>query len=148
MMKGHFLPSQCSISRRFHLTTAILGSSDIRTDYLFETYIRTVIFPNITDAEYQAIAEAYPSDVTQGSPFGTGTLNALTPEFKRLAAFDGDFIFQAPRRLFLNQLSDRQKAWSFCKRTLPLPRRYWLFFLVSKRQKSVPVFGSVSIERR
>ena len=73
------------------------------------------MFPNITDAEYQTIAQAYPSDVTQGSPFGTGALNVLTPEFKRLAAFDGDLVFQAPRRLFLNQLSGRQKTWSFCK---------------------------------
>jgi hypothetical protein len=46
---------------------------------------------------------------------GTGALNVLTPEFKRIAAFGGDFKFQAPRRLFLNQLSGRQNAWSFCK---------------------------------
>ena len=115
MMKGHFSLLQCSISRRFPPATQIRGLSDIRTDSLLETYIRTIIFPGITDAEYETIAHAYPSDITQGSPFGTGALNVLTPEFKRLAAFDGDLIFHAPRRLFLNQLSGRQKAWSFCK---------------------------------
>jgi acetylcholinesterase len=115
MMKGQFSLLQRSISRKFPPTTQIRGLSDIRTDSLLETYIKTILLPNITDAEYQTIALAYPSDVTQGSPFGTGALNALTPEFKRLAAFNGDFVFQAPRRLFLNQLSGRQKTWSFCK---------------------------------
>ena len=99
----------------FPPTTQIHSLSGIRSDSLLETYIRTIIFPNITDTEYQTIAQAYPPDVTQGSPFGTGGLNVLTPEFKRLAAFDGDLVFHAPRRLFLNQLSGRQKAWSFCK---------------------------------
>ena len=115
MMKGQFSLLQHSMSRRFPPTAQICGLSDIRTDSQLETYIRTFMFPNITDAEYQTIAQAYPSDITQGSPFGTGALNALTPEFKRLAAFEGDLIFQAPRRLFLNQLSGRQKTWSFCK---------------------------------
>jgi len=56
----------------------------------------------------------YPKDVTQGSPYDTGTENAFTPEFKRLASILGDFGFQAPRRFFLNNLSERQKTWSFC----------------------------------
>ncbi len=73
------------------------------------------MFPNITDAEYETIAEAYPSDPTQGSPFDTGTMNALTPEFKRIAAFNGDVLFHAPRRFLLDHLSGRQNAWSFCK---------------------------------
>lgn len=104
------------MSRRFPLNNAIFnGSVDTRDDSLFESYVRTVIFPNITDAEYHAIAEAYPSDPVQGSPFGTGTSNVLTPEFKRVAALNGDVIFQAPRRLFLNKLSGKQNAWAFCK---------------------------------
>jgi len=97
------------------LTTEIIVLADFRTDSQFESYVRTIIFPNITDAEYETIAEAYPSDPTQGSPFDTGIMNVLTPEFKRLAAFDGDVTFHAPRRLFLNSLSGRQNAWSFCK---------------------------------
>jgi acetylcholinesterase len=95
--------------------TAIIVLAETRTDSQLETYIRTFVFPNITDIEYQAIAQAYPSDVTQGSPFDTGHLNALTPQFKRIAAFDGDLIFHAPRRFFLDQLSSRQNAWVFCK---------------------------------
>ncbi|KAF8964271.1 Alpha/Beta hydrolase protein [Flammula alnicola] len=40
------------------------------------------------------LATLYPSDITQGSPFDTGILNALTPQFKRIAAFQGDGFFQ------------------------------------------------------
>ncbi len=98
------------------MIVATLGLTNFRTDSQFESYVRTVVFPNITDFEYQGIAQAYPADITQGSPFDTGILNAFTPEFKRTAAFQGDVIFHAPRRLFLNQLSSRQNAWAYCKR--------------------------------
>ena len=56
----------------------------------------------------------YPQDVTQGSPYDTGTQNALTPEFKRIASILGDVVFQAPRRFFLNNVSGKQKTWSYC----------------------------------
>ena len=57
----------------------------------------------------------YPQNVTKGSPYGTGTQNALTPEFKRIASILGDFTFQAPRRFFLQTLSDKQNTWSYCR---------------------------------
>ena len=63
----------------------------------------------------------YPQDVTQGSPYDTGTENALTPEFKRLASILGDFAFQAPRRFFLNAVSDKQNTWSYCKPYILFP---------------------------
>ncbi len=56
----------------------------------------------------------YPQNVTQGSPYDTGTQNAFTPQFKRIASLLGDIVFQAPRRLFLNNLSKKQNTWSFC----------------------------------
>ena len=115
-----------------------------RNDSELETYIKTIIFPGITDADYQALAQAYPSDVTQGSPFGTGHLNALTPEYKRLAAIVGDFNFQSPRRLFLNQLSGRQDAWAYCEQAFSLSRSKLRSFLVNKRLKSTDIVGSVS----
>ena len=67
----------------------------------------------MTDAQVTKIAELYPSDITQGSPFGTGKFNALTPQFKRLAAFQGDLVFQAPRRWFLQNTADKQDVWFF-----------------------------------
>ncbi|KAI9059112.1 alpha/beta-hydrolase [Trametes sanguinea] len=55
----------------------------------------------------------YPNDPAAGSPFGTGDANELAPQFKRMAAFQGDAVFQAPRRFFLDQRSSKQPAWSF-----------------------------------
>ena len=74
-------------------------------------------------------------------------MNALTPEFKRISAFNGDVVFHGPRRLFLDNLSGRQNAWSFRKWLLPFAScKHSSSLQVSKRQKSVPVFGSVSKE--
>ncbi|KAH9001906.1 carotenoid ester lipase precursor [Lactarius hatsudake] len=67
-----------------------------------------------------------PQDDSQGSPYDTGTQNAFAPQFKRIASILGDSVFQAPRRFFLNNVSDKQKTWSF----------------LSKRLKSMPVLGS------
>lgn len=85
-----------------------------------------------TDKEVAALFAAYPADVTKGSPFDTGTANAITPQYKRIAALlvglllgyisvvvelgvQGDFAFNAPRRFLLDQRASKQNAWSFCK---------------------------------
>lgn len=57
----------------------------------------------------------YTSDITKGSPFDTGYMNALTPQFKRMAAIQGDLVFQAPRRFFLQHRAGKQPTWSFRK---------------------------------
>ncbi len=94
----------------------------------------------------------YPQDVTQGSPYDTGTENAFTPEFKRIASLLGDLVFQAPRRFFLNNLSEKQNTWSFCTLHItifpftgsgPCPHSHVDFHTVSKRLKSLPVLGSL-----
>lgn len=69
---------------------------------------------NVTSADLDKVLALYPQDVTRGSPFGTGTQNALTPEFKRIAALLGDFVFQAPRRWLLDNVSGKQNTWSYC----------------------------------
>ena len=90
----------------------------------------------------------YPQDVTQGSPYDTGTKNAFTPEFKRIASILGDLAFQAPRRFFLNHVSGKQNTWSFCTLHVLtpagpcLPHSHVDSHTVSKRQKSVPILGS------
>ncbi|KAI0298097.1 carotenoid ester lipase precursor [Multifurca ochricompacta] len=85
------------------------------------------ILPNATDEEIDRLLTLYPEDVTQGSPYDTGLLNAITPQYKRTAALFGDLVFQAPRRFFLQQRSETQDTWSF----------------LSKRLKALPVLGSV-----
>ncbi|KAF8630270.1 hypothetical protein AX17_005456 [Amanita inopinata Kibby_2008] len=105
----------------FSLTTL-----NVTTDSELETYVKTIMLPGITDAQYNDLATLYPSDVTQGSPFDTGYANALTAEYKRISAINGDLVFHAPRRFFLNNVSGRQNTWSF----------------LSKRYKSTAYLGS------
>jgi len=92
----------------FSLTTL-----NITTNAEFLAYIKSNYFPEISVNQLTAIGEAYPDDVTQGSPFDTGTANAVTPEFKRLAAVQGDLFFQAPRRFLLQAASKTQKTFAF-----------------------------------
>jgi acetylcholinesterase len=120
-----------------------LCSSD---SHEFLSYIKANYLTNANDTSLRAIGQAYPDDVTQGSPFDTGVLNAPTPEFKRMAAFQGDLVFQVPRRMMLEQLSDRQNAWTY--------REYFtiygfatlkIYAIVNKRLKTTPIMGSVGV---
>ena len=79
------------------------------------TYIASNYFPNATAAEIDQLLEFYPEDPAQGSPFNTGNANAVTPEFKRLAAVQGDFFFHGPRRFLLQHHTNKQSVWSYRK---------------------------------
>ncbi|KAF8158420.1 carotenoid ester lipase precursor [Crassisporium funariophilum] len=105
-----------------------LSTLNITTETQLKQYIKTVFLPGTPDAQIDQLAEFYPGDITQGSPFNTGILNALTPQFKRIAAFQGDGVFQAPRRWMLQN-------------TVPTNPNVWAY--VSKRLKVLPVLGSV-----
>ena len=114
--------------RYSHLQTITLRMKSILTYYVhmvaitwfhrtgdeLEQYIVTYWLPNATSEVIDQLLVYYPADITQGSPFNTSVLNALTPEFKRIAAFQGDAIFQATRRFFLQYRSGLQTTWSFC----------------------------------
>ncbi|KAF4591075.1 hypothetical protein EYR40_009675 [Pleurotus pulmonarius] len=103
-----------------------LSTLNISTAAQFRTYIKTFFMPQSTNTELDQVLAFYPSDLTKGSPFNTGILNALSPQFKRIAAFQGDFIFQAPRRFFLQQRSGKQNTWAY----------------LSKRYKTSPFLGA------
>lgn len=75
--------------------------------------------PEISQTDMASALTLYPADPAEGSPFDTGFLNALTPQFKRLAAIQGDLVFQAPRRFFLEHTSGKQPTWAFCEYTSP-----------------------------
>ncbi|KAK0460038.1 carotenoid ester lipase precursor [Desarmillaria tabescens] len=96
-----------------------LSSLNVTKDAEVETYFKTVIFPNMPDQDLATLLELYPADPLEG-------LNILTPQFKRIASFQGDAVFQAPRRFFLQNLSGKQNIWAF----------------LSKRFKIVPVLGA------
>lgn len=72
-------------------------------------------------------------------------LPLFSPQFKRLAAFQGDFIFQAPRRFFLEAASKTQNAWSYRELlflAILVTTDSWFFCIVYKRGKSTPELGS------
>jgi hypothetical protein len=131
MTKAHCFPWQTSTSRKYKLLVLSPTRRLIiyRTSDEFSEYITTYYFPNVTETELSTLLELYPDDVTQGSPYDTGYLNAVTPQFKRIASFLGDAVFQAPRRYFLQSIASDQPVWSY----------------LSKRLKSLPVLGSVSV---
>jgi len=86
-----------------------------RTTQEVQGWIKEYIVPGATQSDLDRLLELYPANVTKGSPFNTGTNNTLTSQYKRLAAFQGDAIFQAPRRFFLQQRSGKQTTYSFCE---------------------------------
>ncbi|KXN88427.1 Lipase 4 [Leucoagaricus sp. SymC.cos] len=100
---------------------------NLTTDGQFREYIKTVFLPGVTDDQANQLTDLYPADIIQGSPFGTGILNAVTPQFKRIAAVQGDGVFQAPRRWLLQNTSGKQNIWVF----------------LSKRFKAIPLLGSL-----
>ncbi|KAJ6495955.1 carotenoid ester lipase precursor [Mycena vulgaris] len=89
-------------------TLFTLTLANVTTDAEFLGYL-----PASSQKDIARIGELYPNDPIQGSPFNTGTANQLTPEYKRLAAFQGDLFFTGPRRFFLEHVSATQDAWSW-----------------------------------
>ncbi|KAI0823990.1 carotenoid ester lipase precursor [Trametes gibbosa] len=105
----------------FSLSTLnITSEADVRA------YISSNYLPQASSSDIDQLLKLYPQDITQGSPFNTGILNALSPQFKRLAAMQGDLVFQAPRRFLLQNQAGKQPMWSF----------------LNKRLKGIPILGS------
>ncbi|TCD60885.1 hypothetical protein EIP91_009376 [Steccherinum ochraceum] len=103
-----------------------VASLNVTTESAFRSYLKQFWSPGFTSTDVAKLSQAYSANITEGAPFGTGTQNALTPQFKRIAAVLGDFVFHAPRRLFLQHISGKQNTWSF----------------LSKKFKSLPDLGS------
>jgi hypothetical protein len=92
----------------FALSSLNVTSNDDFRQWLKFTYMSDVPDQNVSD-----VMDLYPSDPRQGSPFNTSFLNAITPQYKRSAAVQGDAVFQAPRRFFVQQRSGDQSVWVY-----------------------------------
>ncbi|KAJ6578139.1 sterol esterase [Mycena capillaripes] len=90
-----------------------LSNANLTTSDEFLSYIHSNYLPKSTPGQIAELAMLYPDDPTQGSPFDTGLTNQFTPQFKRFAAFQGDYIFTGARRFFLEHASKTQNAWSW-----------------------------------
>ncbi|KAI0039748.1 sterol esterase [Auriscalpium vulgare] len=107
-------------------TVFSLSSVNITTNAEFLGYLKSNYYPTASPSEMAVIGQVYPDDPTQGAPFLTGDENELTPQFKRISAFQGDYIFQGPRRFLYQFASRTQPTWGY------------LF----KRFKATPFLGS------
>ncbi|KAF7340289.1 Carboxylic ester hydrolase [Mycena venus] len=112
-------------------TLFAFSSLNVTTNIEFTDYIRSIYLPKASPNQISRVAKLYSpdpaqADTTQGSPFGTGSANQVTPEFKRIAAFEGDVALVSLRRFFFRHASRTQNIWS------------WL----SKRGKSTPDLGA------
>jgi len=86
-----------------------------------KSWLQNDALPGSPVASIEELLNFYPSDITQGSPFNTGIFNAITPEFKRIAAILGDGMFQAPRRWLLqNAVPNNPNIWVY--------REPWVLF--------------------
>ncbi|KAF8128655.1 Alpha/Beta hydrolase protein [Boletus edulis] len=103
-----------------------LYSFNVTTNEQFLDYIQTIFLVGATEDEINSVGKLYPDDPTLGSPYSVGTNDTLTPEYKRISSFQGDFYFHVPRRYALSYLSCTQNVWSYL----------W------KRDKFVPGVGS------
>ena len=77
-------------------------------------YFTSSWFPGASPADLSTLLELYSSDPAAGSPFDTGNANVFSPQFKRIAAVHGDWLFHGPRRLLLDSASDKRTAYNFC----------------------------------
>ncbi|KAH7351284.1 cholinesterase [Rhexocercosporidium sp. MPI-PUGE-AT-0058] len=93
-----------------------LVQSNITTTEELVDYLVDVFFYDANRADVEALVASYPDDPSAGSPFNTGPLNNVYPQYKRLAAMLGDLVFTLTRRVFLDiasQVNPDVPTWSY-----------------------------------
>jgi acetylcholinesterase len=108
---------------------SVIAQLNITTDADFQKFWKDVWFHDATDEEIREFTDSYSTDPREGSPFDTGVLNQLGPQYKRLAAAIGDYVFHAGRRDLLEQTYAQGK------------RRSWTFQI----EQSLPVLGQIDL---
>ncbi|RDW82964.1 carboxylic ester hydrolase-11 [Coleophoma crateriformis] len=78
-----------------------LMQSNISTSAEVVQYLSTYYFNDASLENLTALVAAYPDNPSAGSPFNTGAMYDLYPQYKRLAALIGDLVFTLRRRVFL-----------------------------------------------
>jgi hypothetical protein len=81
-----------------------LVQSNISTTQQLVDYVDSA-YPDTPRSLAAALVATYPDDITAGSPFRTGLLNNIYPQYKRLAAILGDAVFNLRRRQMLYTVS-------------------------------------------
>ncbi|KAK3617880.1 hypothetical protein LTR56_025012 [Elasticomyces elasticus] len=95
-----------------------LAQSNITTNAQLIQYLASY-FPTNPNAvaDMTGLVATYPDQPLlgqpAGSPFNTGSLNNIYPQYKRLAAILGDITFTLARRNYLNLVASQVPAWSY-----------------------------------
>jgi carboxylesterase type B len=89
-----------------------LSQTNITTTSQLTAYFGS-FFPNATPKQIASLVSTYPDNPSAGSPFDTGLLNEIYPQFKRLAAILGDVTFTLRRRSYLSTVASQVPAWSY-----------------------------------
>jgi carboxylesterase type B len=89
-----------------------LAQTNITDGTLLTEYLKSY-FPMATEAQIAALVATYPDDPSYGSPYNTGDLYNVYPQFKRLAAILGDLTFTLTRRVYLSVVSSTVPTWSY-----------------------------------
>lgn len=92
-----------------------LFSTNLSTSAEFSSYLRQFFFAN-PQARVEDFVALYPDDPAAGSPFGTGTDNDVSSQFKRVSALLGDAVFTLTRRVVLNvtaTVAPEVPSWSY-----------------------------------
>jgi hypothetical protein len=121
------------------------------------------MLPKAPQNHLDLLLQYYPDDPTLGCPFDTGHENMLGrptfvlsftdihvgptwlgPQYKRIAAIQGDIVFHGPRRLLLKYQSSKQNSWAFSMfHFFQLALSLAEFPVVHKRGKEMPFIGAV-----
>jgi carboxylesterase type B len=97
-------------------TLFALFQSTITTQSQLVDYFKTFFFHGASTAKIEELVATYPETIIDGSPFRSGLLNNIYPQFKRLAAILGDLTFTLTRRSFLNlanSVAPNVPSWSY-----------------------------------
>lgn len=103
-------------------TLFCLALANITTNDQVVTYTADVILPNnpnaVRDVRELLSTGSYPNQPLigqpAGSPYRTGPLNSISPQFKRLAAVLGDVVFTLSRRVYLSVIQPQGvKTWTY-----------------------------------
>ncbi|KAG8898009.1 hypothetical protein FRB99_007725 [Tulasnella sp. 403] len=88
------------------------GSLNVTEDSHFRQWVKDTFNLPASEQEMDRIMELYPTQFIEGDAPG-GYWYPPSPQFNRIARFQGDLVFQAPRRRFLTYMSALVPAWSY-----------------------------------
>ncbi|KAH0593279.1 hypothetical protein MHUMG1_09001 [Metarhizium humberi] len=84
---------------------SLINQLNLTTTADIKEYFKTYWWPAVTEQQLNRLMELYPQDPTKGSPYGTGLLYAIPPQYKRLSSLIGDYSFEAQRRALLDKVA-------------------------------------------